>query len=90
LEWSKFVSAYVKRNKKIFKKFDFCTCPPAHLIDFAPLTAEGFLGGKKSIKNTKHFLRVFREAYLVFSISLVEACGVVLVLFGRLIANMRQ
>jgi len=25
----------------------------AHLIDFAPLTAGGFLGGKKSIKNSK-------------------------------------
>jgi len=32
LGWSKFVSAYVERDKKIFKKFDFCTCPPVQMI----------------------------------------------------------
>ncbi len=31
LGWSKFVSAYVERDKKNFKKFDFCTCPSAEM-----------------------------------------------------------
>ena len=39
LGWSKFVSVYVERDKKNFKKFDFCTCPPADLIDFSSLVA---------------------------------------------------
>jgi hypothetical protein len=36
LGWSKFVSACVERDKKNFKKFVFCSHPPAHLRDFQP------------------------------------------------------
>jgi hypothetical protein len=34
--WLKFVSGYVKRDKKKFEKFDFYSYPPAHLVDFQP------------------------------------------------------
>ena len=30
----KFVSACVERDKKNFEKMDFCSYPPAHLVDF--------------------------------------------------------
>jgi len=38
LGWSKFVTAYVERDKKDFEKMDFCAQLPAHLVDF--FTAE--------------------------------------------------
>jgi len=39
LGWSKFVSAYVERDKKIFRFLVFCSYPPALLIDFEPRIA---------------------------------------------------
>jgi hypothetical protein len=32
--WYKFVNAYVEGDKKNFEKMDFCSYPPARLIDF--------------------------------------------------------
>jgi len=37
-EWYKFVNTYMERDKKKYEKMDFCSYPPAHLVDF--FTAE--------------------------------------------------
>jgi len=48
--WYKFVNAYVEGDKKNFEKMDFCSYPPAFLIDLAPLAAGDFLETKNQSK----------------------------------------